>query len=112
MARLHGVGCVMCSHGMPCPVAVLPLIMSHILSPHVKPAAAHCTADFRRTCAQYIKEVFSMPKSIIDAEVSKKCAQEQVRGAGWAEVGEYQTQVHHRAVADRPGHRLHKAAAG
>lgn len=35
--------------------------------------------DFRRTCAQYIKEVFSMPKSIIDAEVSKKCAQEQFK---------------------------------
>ncbi|KAL4856383.1 2-hydroxy-6-oxononadienedioate/2-hydroxy-6-oxononatrienedioate hydrolase [Chlorella vulgaris] len=35
--------------------------------------------DFRRTCAQYIKEVFSMPKSIVDAEVSKKCAQEQFK---------------------------------
>lgn len=33
--------------------------------------------DFRRTCGQYIKEVFSMPKSIVDAEPSKKAAREQ-----------------------------------
>jgi hypothetical protein len=36
-------------------------------------------ADFRRTCAQYIREVFSMPRSIEDAEPSKHALREQAR---------------------------------
>ena len=37
-------------------------------------------AEFRATCGRYIKEVFSMPGSITDQEISGAAAREQARG--------------------------------
>ena len=65
--------------------------MSHMSMVYVAPAlllssACSCllsSAEFRATCGRYIKEVFSMPGSITDQEVSPAAAREQVRANVW-----------------------------
>lgn len=37
-----------------------------------------CAGEFKRTCADYIKAVFSMPGAITDQEVGPQAAKEQV----------------------------------
>ena len=51
--------------------------------PNCPPAAA----EFRATCGQYIKEVFSMPGSIVDQEVGPEAAKEQVGGGSEGAMG-------------------------
>ena len=59
----HRRGCSMCMNDWP---------------PPVTPPLWLC-ADFRATCCQYIKAVFSMPGGITDQTAGSKAVHEQVR---------------------------------